>query len=1114
MKFKLTTTRFFQRKQVLKLIMRTFIFLFCTAVFSLSPSDIFSQNSKIVIDTDQILTVDEVFDLIDKQTDYSFVYKSDMFMDYPSMDIKKGTVRTNKLLRQILSNGNFDVVVGPNNTIIIKEKQQVIKKEQNYDITGTVTDQNGQPLPGANIIEKGTSNGAQTDFDGKFVLSVSNQNAVLVVSYIGFVTKEIIVDSNNITVSLVEDAALLDQVVVVGYGSKKRVNLTGSVGILGSKDLEVRTITDARQALQGTINGISIVDRGGAPGQEEFDLKIRGIGTLGNSDPLILIDGIQRNIADLDSDDIESISVLKDAASSSIYGSRAANGVVLITTKRAKVGQKLSVEYDTYVGFQKASTLPKAVGAEDYLRMVNEASTNVGGNDIFTEQFIQSTIAGNDPDFGYVNWYEELFESGNGLIIDNSFRVSTAGEKTRNLFAANYLDQNGIMANANNKRYSLRWNSDTDISKNLKLTTDIWYLQKDVEAASGMEMAQEFANYNPQITPKYPNGIYGVNRNGGVGNPLAMLEVSGNRNQIIKNLTTRFQAEYEILEGLTFTGMFAYASDSFKEKTYDATYEFVFPNDPETVSGTWGPSRIEEVRSSLVEKTTRFLLNYNLESKNHKLGLLGGFEQIDNEIESVSATRQDIFSNDFPQLSLGDPNSSTNDSSISSWGLRSYFGRANYAYKDKYLVEANLRYDGSSRFAEGNKWGVFPSFSVGWKFSNESFLSDVNWLSSSKLRASWGELGNQNIGPYPFSASVASGQDYTFAGVLTPGYSQLAYANNDISWETTTMLNIGIDLSLFKGKLNLIADWYKKTSEDILFTLPIDPIVGLTASETNAGEVENTGWEIEIQHRNSIGDFKYGIGFLISDVKNEVTDLAGQSPIIDGALILKEGEAINSFYGYQTDGLFSSQAEIDAHPTQPNATTGLNLAPGDIKFVDRDGDGDIDEDDRYVMGANIPRYTMGLNLNMEYKNFDLTAFFQGAAKYDLFIESNPNEGPNFESFTSERWLDRWTPENPNPNASMPRLTYNSTVNSAFTNDFYQRDAKYVRLKNLQIGYNFPEEILDKLGIQKLRLFATGTNIFTLSPLNEEGFDPEMEALGRPIFYPPVSTYSLGLNLKF
>ena len=789
------------------IIMKAFIFLCCTVVFSLTPNDIVSQNAKVKIEEDKTLSVDEVFKLIMDQTDYKFFYEKGIFNDYPKIKLKKGTIKVNKLLKESLSYENLEVSLTDNNAIVIKEIPQSSQVEkQNIEISGTVTDENGQPLPGANILEKGTNNGTQTDFDGKFTLEVNSENAILVVSYIGFVTKEIKADSKNITITLIEDSAILDQVVVVGYGSKKKINLTGSVGSIDSKDLEVRTITDARQALQGTINGLAVVDRGGAPGQEEFDLKIRGIGTLGNSNPLVLIDGIQRNIADLDSDDIESVSVLKDAASSSIYGSRAANGVVLITTKRAKQDQKLSVEYDTYVGYQSASTLPKAVGAEDYLRMVNEASTNVGGDNIFTEQFIQNAIAGNDPDFGYVNWYEELFNSGSGLILDHSFRVSSSGEKTRNLFAANYLDQNGIMANANNKRYSLRWNSDTNIAKNLKLTTDVWYLQKDTEAAARMEMAQTFANFNPQITPKYPNGIYGVNRNGGVGNPLAMLEVSGFRNGIIKNLTTRFQADYQIFDGLTFTGMFAFASDSFKEKTYDATYEFVFPNDPETISGTWGPSRIEEVRRSLVEKTTRFLLNYDLEIEDHKLGLLGGFEQIDNEIESVSATRQDIFSNDFPQLSLGDPNSATNDSSIASWGLRSYFGRVNYEYKDKYLVEANLRYDGSSRFAEGNKWGVFPSFSVGWKFSEESFLSNVNWLSNSKLRASWGELGNQNIGPYPFSASVASGQDYTFAGVLTPGYSQLAYANSDISWETTTMLDIGIDLSFFKGKLNIIAD--------------------------------------------------------------------------------------------------------------------------------------------------------------------------------------------------------------------------------------------------------------------------------------------------------------------
>lgn len=1117
MKNKLTGTCSLFRKRHLKIIMKTFAFLYCTTIFALSPNNLISQKSKIKIDEDKTLSIDEVFDLIMDQTDYRFFYEEGIFEGYNKLMVKKGVIKTNKLLQRSLLHGDFEVTLTEKNEILIKNKKlSLVNKNQEYEVSGRVIDQYGQPLPGANIIEKGTTNGTQTDFDGNFSINVNDQNSIIEVSYIGFTTSEVSVNSDQdiITIVLQEDADLLDQVVVVGYGSQKKANVIGAVGVLNSKDLAVRTVTDARQALQGTVNGISIVDRGGSPGEEEFDLRIRGIGTLGNSNPLVLIDGIQREIADLDSDDIESISVLKDAASASIYGARGSNGVVLITTKRAKKGQDLSVEYDAYYGVQSASTLPKAVGVEDYLRLVNESATNIGRGAIYTEDFIQNAIAGTDPDFGYVNWYDVIFNSGNGIILDHSFRVSTATEKTRHLFAANYLDQNGIVANTNNKRYSLRWNSDTDITKKLKLTTDIWYLQRNTEAPSGLADAQEGANYSPQITPKYPNGIYGLSDGGGVGNPLSQIEVSGDRNRAIKNLTTRFKAEYEITEGLKLTGLYAYSSDQLKEKNFDATFVYLFPNDPDTVAGAVGPSRIEEGRRSLVEKTTRFLLNYNIKNENHTFGFLGGFEQIDNEIESLSASRENIFSNDFPQLSLGDPDSSTNDNSISSWGLQSFFGRVDYTFKDKYLVQANLRQDSSSRFADGNRTGLFPSFSVGWKFSKESFLSNASWLSNSKIRASWGSLGNQDIGPYPFSASVASGQNYTFGGQLRSGFTQLAYANNDISWETTTILDIGIDLSLFKGKFNIIADWYKKNSKDILFELPIDPIVGLSASETNAGEVQNTGWEVELQHANTVGELKYSFGFLISDVKNEIISLADQSPIIDGAIILKEGEAINSFYGYQTDGLFSSQAEIDAHPAQPNSNTGVALAPGDIKFVDRDGDGDIDEDDRYVTGANIPRYTVGLNINMEYKNFDLTAFFQGALEYDLFIESNPNEGPNFQSFTSQRFLDRWSPENQNPNASLPRLTFNSTVNSIFTSDFYQRDAKYVRLKNLQIGYTFPESLINKLAIQKLRMFVTGTNVFTLSPLNEEGFDPEMTSLGRPVFYPPVSTYSIGLNLKF
>lgn len=1095
--------RSIRRKFILK--MKLVVILICIIGLTGSYASVYSQQTKLDLNVRKA-TVKDVLRLIEDQSEFSFMYNASKLDVYREIDLNVEKVSIEDVLKKIFSGENVSFKIIDKNIIISSNSEVNETEQQKKSVSGKVSDSSGGSLPGVSVVVKGTTSGVITDVNGTYVINNVPDNATLQFSFVGMKQQEISVGSKtNINVVLMEETIGIEEVVAVGYGTQKKVNLTGSVGIVNSADLEKRTITDTRTALQGKVSGVTIIDGGGAPGQEELDLKIRGIGTLSNADPLVLIDGISRSLSDINPNDIENISILKDAASASIYGSRAANGVVLITTKRANGSGGIKVEYNGYYGVQNPSTLPKAVSAEQFLKIVNEGYTNMGQPVLFNEESIKAILDGTDPKRRYTNLPYEIFNSGSGVINDHNLSISFGNEKSRSLFSMGLVDENGIVENTNSKRHTLRYNNDFNITDRLKFSTDISYLQKQNHLPHLYNQALGQTTYEQLIILKDENGHYGVN-NGG-SNPLAYLEISGDDDTHISQLTTKFQADYDIIKGLKLSGTYSYVNDNTKLKQFAASYDFRDLVNQDIIVSSLSPNSVNEQRTNLIEQTARALLTYKFLIGNHDFNLLAGFEQIDSKTDGITAYRQNLISNDYPEIALGAPASSVANSSFSDWALRSYFGRLNYTYKEKYLLEVNTRYDGSSKFAKGNKWGFFPSFSFGWRLSKESFMN-LDWLDDLKLRTSYGSLGNQNIGNYKFTTNIAPGYDYTFGGNLVPGYSQVYYANKDISWETTSMFDLGVDLTVLKGKLNIVADYYDKKTKDILLTLPIPTVVGLNASETNAGVVGNRGWELSISHKSRIGKLDYNVGLLVSDVKNEVIDLAGQSPIISGSTVLMEGQPMNAFYGYQSAGLFSSMEEIKSWPKQTNAA---QLGPGDIKLVDRNKDGVVDVKDRYVMGSNIPRYSTSLNLNLSYKGFDLSALFQSVLKCDQYIP-NGFEGANFQQFTHKGWLDRWSPENPNPNAPYPRVTANTVVNPA--NDLFIRNGGYLRLKNLQIGYNVSEPIIKKVGISNLRIFVTGTNIFTLSSLNNEGYDPEVRSKSRFAYYPPTSTYSVGINVKF
>lgn len=1104
--------------------MKLTTFLLIVTFFNVGATN-YAQNTKITLNFNNV-TIERVLNEIEFKTEFKFLFnRKDIDVNkLVSVNVKREKLKN--ILNKMFINMpvSFEVL---KKQIIIKStpedkkrKAEIDKIKQQRDIKGKIIDERGEPLPGATIQIKGTIIGTTSDFDGNYYLQNIPADALsLIFSYVGFAAQVIeISDQTVINITLKDAGNTLEEIVVVGYTKQKKINVTGAVSALKGEELASKPMSDARQALQGVAAGLTIIDRGGAPGEETLGFKIRGIGSVSaGTSPLVLIDGLESTLSEINPHDIESISILKDAASSSIYGSRAANGVVLITTKRGTEGD-YKINYNSYLGWQTPATLPELVGAEDYLNLVNESLINAGRPIKYSDEYIQNTISGVDPiAYPYTNIFKELFNTS--FVQNHAVSIRGGGKNSTIALSVNYLDQEGMLKNTGSKKLGTRLNADYKLSDAFTLRTNLYYNNRETLKPNKYgEALSAMVGTSPVNILKYPNGAYGLNKDN--SNALAALEVSGENLKVVDDLSLNVGLDYKITQNLTLSTDYSYLKKDIRIKNFEASYDFNDPNDLSNIIYQWGPNKLFDSRWG--EKQTNFksILHYDIKlNDDHQINLLGGIDITENIANYLFGSRQNIYSNDSPELNTGDLESKNNGGYSQDWALMSYLGRFNYSYKSKYLFEANLRYDGSSRFGKGHKWGLFPSFSTGWNMSKEDFMSDISFIKSLKLRGSWGQLGNQDIGLYRFSSNISTFYTYSFDDVEVNGYSQSTYANEEITWETSEMTNIGIDLSLFRGKLDITADWFHKKTKDMLLNLPISPLVGLDSSEINIGSVSNKGWEFALKFRDNINDFNYSIGVNMSDVKNELTDFGGEAPSISGWTVIKKGESLNSFYGYTSDGLFQTQEEIDNHPTQPNHS---NLKPGDIKLVDQltvdtngdgipdEADGVINDDDRSVIGSSIPRYQYGFNFSSDYKNFDLNLFFQGVLKAENYFYGAPNEGPSYEIFTTTRVLDRWTPEN--TNASFPRLEAASNKNNYLYSDFWIRDAAYLRLKNIQVGYTLPQYVVDKLKIDRFRIYTGATNLFTITDV-ESGLDPETYN-GRPSYYPPTSTYTLGVQVTF
>lgn len=1021
--------------------------------------------------------------------------------------------------------------------------------QQNQTIKGQVVDKKtGDPIIGANVLVKGTTNGTITDVDGKFVLNAP-AGSIVEISFIGFKTLEIKATS-DMKVSLSEDSETLDEVVVVGYGTQKKVNLTGSVASVSTDEIKDRVQSNVLAAVQGTVPGVTIISRPGSTPSINF----RGRGNLGSSSPLYVIDGAVADatiFSNLDPNSIESISFLKDAASSAIYGSRAAYGVVLVKTKGGKK-EKMNVSYSGYAGMKMPTYLPDVLDSWDYASLLNEAmynnNPNGGKNQAYTDEEIVKFRDGSDPDYYPNTKWADLVLDKQIFTTQHSVNFSGGSEKVRYFAGLGYLFDDNFTPGVNSNRYNFNVNVQSDVTDWLTLRTDVKYIRNSSKTENGTPWYGNFVMVPSIMVAKQSNGEWGSIAGGKIAtqtfinnNPLRALSYDNWNQSYTENTLYNVGFDLKPVKGLVVSGQLDYKRYEYKSKGYTANHEGVkdFRTGQE-IAGTAStdPNSMTMDWSSNSNLMTTLTAKYDLNIENHTLNILAGTSYEHYQYERLYEKRTEFQSDEFKDITLGGVISNSNwGPSMQEYKMLSYFGRVNYSFKDRYLLEGNVRADASSRFHKDHRWGVFPSFSAGWRLSEEEFMKSINWINNLKVRASWGTLGNiNNVGNYDYFQLMSQGGYYNFGNTPVKGMMEAQIANEKLSWEKVALTDIGIDMDLFDNKLSITADYYIKNTSNILLGYNVPRETGIwTTPKMNLASVRNTGFEMSLTHRNTIGDFSYSVSANISTNNNKITDLATSDNMIQNGgdlirYILKEGESIGSFYGLKTDGLYT-QEEIDRGEFY---LYGRKPKAGDIKYVPQSerkfyneltqeqiskgdvGEASINDSDRTIIGCDVPSFTYGLNVNLQYKNFELSLFGQGVGGTKVAFESEQVFAFMLNSNPRKYHLKRWTEENPNPNAVVPRL-YGGTSNDEYNKHFseYQLfDADYFRLKTITLGYMIPKHLVNNWGLQTLKFFVTGENLLTLRADHDmEDFDPET-ASSRGVGAFGTKSVAFGVNISF
>lgn len=1012
--------------------------------------------------------------------------------------------------------------------------------QQSNTITGTVTSEAGDPLQGATVTLRNqrtnTVSAVTSNETGNFSFSglYADEKYTLIFEYVGYQRDSITnfsvlndSEANTIIMRLkVADAKTnLDEVIVIGYGTQKKSEMIGSVSQVSAKDVNSRAVGQLSQAIAGQMPGVAVIQRSGQPGTGAA-IQVRGVGSFGASpSALILVDGIPTaSFNDIDPNDVENISVLKDASTAAIYGARAANGVILVTTKTGSMN-KMAITYNGYVGSQRVSTMPEYVSSWEYARLMNEA---IPGS--YTDEQIEKYRNGSDPD-NYPNsdFIGSVFKKGT-LQTGHNISLSYGNAKTQYLLSAGYMYQNGIVAKNDYNRYNFRFNIVTNLNRVLKLTTRISAIQTHenqpatpatLDATNMAGIISNTVRYPSIYAIRLSNGDWGpgvVNK----GNPVSWLESQSfyqfRGNELLGNLRLDWQA----LPELKLSAIGGYTQGQQQDKSFLATQRV-------NANIFLAPSSLSNSSAYSSYKTMQALAEFNKKWNQHSMNILGGYSFEESYSESLNAARTNLPSNDLPMLSLGDPSTQTNNDGASEYALQSLFGRLQYNFMNRYLAEGVLRYDGSSRFPVNQKYALFPGIAVGWRVSEEKFIkNNLLWLNDLKLKASYGTLGNQNIGNYPYQNLLYTGYNYPFGGVISAGAARTTITDTTLHWESTRTKDIGFDATILKNRLNFGVTYFDKYTYNILASPggSVSNVLGYTVGQQNSGSLSNKGWEFILNYRDRVDELQYWINSNLTVLKNTILDLGVANVLQPNGLTGNPaigfiGYPYSSYYGYVADGLFVNAEDVTNWTKDNNMSAiSANPQPGDIRYKDISGpggkpDGKVTADfDRVVLGTTIPKYSFGSNLGVSFKGIDISVLLQGVAGVKGYL--NNYAGWAFYLYGSiQRWQadGHWTAENPDRNAVYPRLEIisNQGTPNTLTSSFWTLNGSYLRIKNIQLGYNIPTAFLKAAGIKGARLNIAAENLHTWSKYRK-GWDPEINTGGS--FYPILKNYTVGLNLNF
>lgn len=1071
--------------------------------------------------------VREVIKEIEKVSDYRFFYNDELsdLNKIISIDVKNGDIKD--IMELIARQAAVSYVLKANHQVVlslatVNQQKDVVK------ITGKVIDDQGEGVIGANVMEKGTTNGTITNMDGEFSLEVPNK-ATLQISYIGFNTQEIPVNGQKtFTIRMTEDTQSLDEVVVVGYGTQKKLNVTGAVATLKNEELVKSPVASTTNALVGRLPGLIAKQKSGQPGFDAADINIRSFGSA-----LVIVDGVEQSFNNIDANEIESVSILKDA-SAAIYGARAGNGVILVTTKRGQSG-KPNISFNGTLTSQSYTNFPEPVNAGQYATLFREAQINSGipeNQTKFSEEDIVKYFAGNDPQYPSTNWYDEIMKKS---ALQQQYNLTIRGgtDVVKYYTFLGYLSQDGMFKGGNTgyRRFNVRSNLDVNLTSDLTFSLDLSAIKDDVRQsnrpASEEWFWMDFFDSTPTSHASFPDPTKVPHIGPGPFNAIINThEDLGGYDKTYKNtLNGAFTVNYKVrpVPGLSAKLKLNYQQVSYDRKNWtkqNDIWDYDYATDTYTLYGKSMPTSLKQEFHKNQVITGQFSLNYDrVINKDHAINGLALVEIIDYNNGNFSAYRENYVTSAIDQLFAGGTINQQANGSASVSGRASFVARANYAYQGKYLLEATARYDGSPNFPKDKRWGFFPSLSAGWRMSEEAFIkNNLTWIDNLKLRAGVSQTGFDSVGAFQYLTGYKFEGYNVLGGKEVPGLTTTGIANTNISWETMTLYNVGLDLSVLNNKLYSEIDVFYRKRDDMLGTrvVSLPNTFGATLPSENINSQSTRGFEVLIGHRGNFGEFSYDISGNVSWSRSKWIhyDEPDYTDPDDIRLKKKSGQWIDVYNAYKSDGLFTSQEEIDNLGYDMDGMGNTSLRPGDIKILDLNNDGEVDWRDASTIGSGgTPHIIYGINLNMKYKGFDLSVFAQGAADYYVQLQSGNINIDGVRTPFKVIWNERWTPENNDRNAIIPRQKIGQTTNN-WNSDYWYKNASYLRLKNLTLGYTFDKGLIRNLRMENLRLFVVGTNLFAINPLRKYGLDPETPDATRGWSYPVTKSVSLGLNVTF